>query len=263
MAASYDLTDKLMVRFEMFPNFHPPINDNEKRINWIRFSPDGTKLVAASNRHALELYNCDNAQQEGYLDLMKHGISAIEFMDTSDTVLIGSTGRRIKYDFTVRELNMTKKTYDTCYMGHRAPVKSLAVNQGKKYFVSGGHDKSALVFDFRVTSAQISCTTLTDAPLVALHPTTDICAVALDSNRIELYDLRSFAGPFSIFKLNVDNVIWTSLKFSPNGKQLLISSNSSKIRIINSYTGFIQDVFGSKFEITLNYNDEVIWNCVN
>lgn len=247
MGTTTELNDELMVQFQMFPNFYRPVNDDEKRINWIRFSRNGEKLVAASNRHTLDVYNCNTAQRETYFELQKHGISTFEYMDSDDTVLIGSIGR-IKYDYALRELNMTKKVYGTCYYGHGAPVRSLSVNPKKNYFVSGGHDKMALLFDMRNPTAQIHCTDLSDVPLVALHPTTDICALALDSNRVELFDLRAMNfGPFAVLKLNADNVKWTSLKFSPNGKQLLISSNTSKIRVINSINGAVQEVFGSKF----------------
>lgn len=247
MGSTTDLNDELMVQFQMFPNFYRPINDNEKRITGVKFSHDGEKLVAISNRFTLDVYNCNTAQRETYVDLQKHGISTFGFMDTNDTVLIGSVGR-IRYDFALRELNLVKKQYGTCYFGHVAPVKSLAINTKKNYFISGGHDKMALLFDIRNPTAQISCTDLSEPPLVALHPTTDICALALDSNRIELYDIRAMNfGPFAVLKLNVDHVKWTSLKFSPNGKQLLISSNTSKIRLINSVSGVVQDVFGSKF----------------
>lgn len=251
MGSKTELNDELIAQFQMFPNFYRPINDDERRIDWIRFSPSGEKLVAASNRHSLDLYNCNTAEREQFFDLQKHGVSTLEFIDSDDTILTGSIGR-IKFDYALRELNLTKKVYGVCYFGHSLPVKSLAVNSKKNYFVSGGHDKIALLFDLRNPTAQMHCTGLPEAPLVALHPTTDICALALENNRVELYDLRAMNyGPFAILRLNVDHVKWTSLKFSSNGKQLLISSNTSKIRIINSFNGVVQEVYGSKFSSCL------------
>lgn len=230
MDTKADLDDELMAQFQMFPNFYRPINDDLRRIHWIKFSPSGEKLVSASNRNTLDLYNCNTAEREQFFDLQKHGISTMDFIDSDDTILTGSFGHIIKHDYALRELNLTKKVYGACYHGHKAPVKSLAVNPKKGYFVSGGHDKAALLFDLRNPTAQIHCADLSDAPLVALHPTSDICALALDNSRIELYDVRSMnLGAFTIFSLNPDNVKWTSLKFSPNGKQLLISSNTSKV----------------------------------
>lgn len=240
------LTDILMSQFEIFPNFHRPINNPKKRIVSIKFSPSGDKLLAASNKRTLDLYNCNTAQQESYFELYKHGNSVIDYMDSDDTVLIGSCA--VGGDYAIRELNMTKNKYDACYTGHSAPAVSLAVNGEKKYFISGGHDKSALVFDFRVPSAQVSLADLPCWPLVALHPKVDICALGLENNRIELYDLRSLDhGPFCVFRLNVESIKWTNLKFSSDGKQLLISSNSSKIRLIDSFNGVVQKDFCSKF----------------
>lgn len=120
-------------QFQMFPDFYRPIIDNEKRINWIRFSQNGEKLESASNRHTLAVYNCNTAHRETYFDLKKHGISILEFMDFDDTVLIGSIGR-IRYDYALRELDMTKKVYGTCYYGHGAPVRSLAIKLKKESF---------------------------------------------------------------------------------------------------------------------------------
>lgn len=246
MENKIELTDELMCRFQMFTNFHRPINSHDLRILWIKFSPDGRSLIAGSNKRTIQLYNCNTGQQENYFRLWKHGIGAIDYMDSNDMVLVGSHAS--KGDYAVRELNMTKNVYDaTSYIGHSAPVCSMAVNREKKYFVTGGYDKAAMVFDFRVPDAQNIRSDFPCPPLVALHPTTTICALGIDNNRIELYDLRSMKmGPFSIFKMNMDNAKWTNVKFSPDGKQLLISSSATKIRVINSVNGAIQEVFGSK-----------------
>jgi len=51
---------------------------------------------------------------------------------------------------------------------------------------------------------------------------------------------RSFdKGPFSSFKLQADSqeIEWTGLKFSPDGKSILISTNESMIKLIDSYNG--------------------------
>lgn len=238
-----DLSDYLMTQFEMFPNFHRPINNPDQRILSIKFLPSGDNLIAATNKRTIELYNCNTARQEKLIGVYKHGISVVDVLDTDDSILIGSIA--VKGDYAVRELNMTTNKYTQQYVGHRAACASLAVNCEKQYFVSGGWDKSVLVFDFRIQSPQVSCCDLPSVPMVALHPTADICGVAIDDSLIELMDLRFMNGPFCRFKLNSD-VKWTHFKFSPNGQQMLISSNGTKIRVINSLNGAIQEVFGSK-----------------
>lgn len=245
MSYKLDLSDKLLGQFEMFPNFHRPVNNPDNRIFWLKFSPDGEHLIAASNKRNIGLYDCNTGLRSNSFTLTKHGMSCIDYMDSNDVVLVGSNA--VKNDYAVRELNFTKNCYGTCYTGHSLPAIRIDVNREKKYFITSGYDKCAMLFDFRVQAAQLSCSNLPCPPLVALHPTSSICAMAFDNYRIEIYDLRSMnLGPFSIFKLNTEHVKWTSLKYSPDGQQLLISSNGSTIRIINSFTGVIQEVFGCK-----------------
>lgn len=47
-----------------------------------------------------------------------------------------------------------------------------------------------------------------------------------------------FQGPFATFKLPQDKECdWTGLKFSPDGKMILISTNGNVIRLIDAFQG--------------------------
>ena len=47
-----------------------------------------------------------------------------------------------------------------------------------------------------------------------------------------------FKGPFATFKLQQDKECdWTSLKFSPDGKLILISTNGQVLRVIDAFQG--------------------------
>lgn len=241
--------DNLMRSFNIFPNFRKPVNNADVRIKSIKFSADGQKLVASNNERIIELYDCNTARFEKQLKVYKHGVSTMEYMDAADKIVVGS---EVRGDFGIRELNMTTNQYVATYIGHTQPSYSLSVNVASKLILSGGRDRSLMLFDFRTPNAQVARHDVSaiSCPLVALHPTTDLCAVGIDDSRIEIYDLRSIPiGPFAIFRLNNDNLRWTSFKFSENAKQFLIGTNSSKIRVVNSKTGAIQQVFGSKFFI--------------
>lgn len=245
MADTRELNDFLIGQFEMFPNFYRPFNNPKKRVRSIKFLPSGDKLVAVTNQRSIELWNCCTASQVNQFNMYKYGISTMDVLDTDETLLIGS--HAIKGDYAIRELNMTRKEYTQQFIGHAAPCTSLAVNCEKQYFISVGYDKSMLVFDFRIPDPQISCPNLPSVPLLALHPTTDICALACDNNQIDMMDLRFINGPFCRFKLNTDNVKWTHFKFSPTGEQLLVSSNGSIIRVINSFNGAVQGNYDGRF----------------
>lgn len=249
MLIELDDTDNFMRNFNIFPNFRRPYNNDDLRIKSIKFSEDGETLISANNQRTVEFYNCNTAQQVRSINVFKYGVSVIDFLDANDKILVGSEVA-VRGVYEIRELNMTNQKYETCYLGHSKPSVSLSVNTANKVFLSGGLDNSLMLFDFRTRGAEVTRNNLSGVPLVALHPWTDLCAVALDDSRIEMYDLRGLNyGPFSSFKLNYDQTKWTSMKFSSNAKQILIGSNSSKIRIINSYTGAVEQVFGSKLVI--------------
>merc|ERR1719213_1113487 len=70
------------------------------------------------------------------------------------------------------------------------------------------------------------------APLVAIDPEAVIFAVAYNDYQerkgmIKLYDKNSFdGGPFSTFKISMeDHYDWKEIKFSPDGKLILCTTN--------------------------------------
>jgi len=96
--------------------------------------------------------------------------------------------------------------------------------------------------------------------VAAFDPEGLIFAAGINSELLKLYDLRSFdKGPFSSFKVgsklycvllsfsslnHVDfpNVAdsgsdWTGLKFSPDGKMILVSTNGDHHKILDSFSG--------------------------
>lgn len=134
MAIEIDDTDTYMSSFNMFPNFRRPINNPDKRIDTIKFSPDGERLIAASNQRTLELYNCNTAQQENLFQLYKYGVKVVDFIDSNNSVLVGSTGG-VKNDYGIRLLDMKRNEFKTIYTGHTNTAISLAVSLEQKLFV--------------------------------------------------------------------------------------------------------------------------------
>ena len=54
-------------------------------------------------------------------------------------------------------------------------------------------------------------------------------------------------GPFSNFKIAKDvrdqNIEWTGLKFSPDGKTILVSTNGSMIKLVDAFNGNVLHTF--------------------
>lgn len=67
-----------------------------------------------------------------------------------------------------------------------------------------------------------------------------IFGAGIGNDVIKLYDLRSFdRGPFNTFKINDTELgcDWTGMKFSPDGKSILIMTDGNVLRLVDAYVG--------------------------
>ena len=66
-----------------------------------------------------------------------------------------------------------------------------------------------------------------------------IFAVGVQSEQIKLYDVRSFdKGPFSTFKYKIETGCdWTGVKFSLDGKLMMLTTNGAVIRVVEAFEG--------------------------
>lgn len=55
----------------------------------------------------------------------------------------------------------------------------------------------------------------------------------------------SSQGPFATFKMNYDRTCeWTSLKFSNDGKLILLATNGGFLRLVDAFKGAVLHTFG-------------------
>lgn len=236
------LTEEIFQHFEMRIINRNHIPNFEKRISSIKFSANGEKLISTSNQCTIELYDCDTTNQKVF-QLQKYGCGQCDFTTDIGKVIVTSTRR----SHSVRELFIEKYEYGTCYNGHNNLVTGLDVHNSEKMFLTGSRDKSILLWDIRIPNSIGAEKDLPDTPLITWHPKGIMFAAGLESNAVCLYDIRGIGrGPMMKFKLNTDAMKWTSLKFSPNGKSMLISTNGTKVRILDSFTGRILRAYGGK-----------------
>ena len=171
----------------------------------------------------------------------------------------------------IRYLNVGENKYISYFRGHSKRVVTLCMSPTDDSFLSGSLDKTIRLWDLRSANCQ-GLMHLAGRPVAAFDPEGLIFAAGINSESVKLYDLRSFdKGPFSSFKfsgkifqncfnlnffifikiaqftaffnvllciISADKDIeWTGLKFSPDGKTILISTNGSLIRLIDSFSG--------------------------
>lgn len=100
-------------------------------------------------------------------------------------------------------------------------------------------------------------------PVVDYDPDGLAIGVGIDSQMIGLYDIRNhekvtivlvrlmqklflflFKGPFEMLKYECEGDFeWTHLKFSPNGKMILVSTNTSLILLVDAFSGVLLHTF--------------------
>jgi len=161
-------------------------------------------------------------------------VDLIHFTQNKTNVVHAST----KENDIIRYLNVEENNYIRYFRGHNKKVVTLCMNPTDDSFLSGSLDKSIRLWDIRSSYCQ-GFMSLAGRPVAAFDPEGLIFAVGINSECVKLYDLRSFdKGPFSSFKFTVEKDIeWTGLKFSPDGKTILISTNGSMIRLIDAFNG--------------------------
>lgn len=263
------LSHEVLQSFEMRIGLRSYLSLHENHSS-IQFSANGNALIASRNDNTIETFNCNTSQRK-IIPSKKYGCGLIDFCNNDENILVTSTIR----DNAVRELCIEKNLYVTCFLGHTDSITALAVHPNdKNTFLTGSLDKKILLYDIRVAAAQAGQTHFPDTPLISWNPNGMMFAVGLDENSnglevkngglkrisagskgntVRLYDIRGLGnGPVMKFNFNAESSAWQSLKFSPDGDKMLISTNGTKVRVIDSFSGKVLRVYGGK--LTKHYH---------
>ncbi|XP_037041996.1 WD repeat-containing protein 82-like [Bradysia coprophila] len=225
------LFDELTRSFKVVKAF-----ENGDRITAIDFSPDGEQLMSCSADDTISIYNCELGIQTALLNSKKYGVDLIRFTDEGGTAIHSST----KIDDNIRYLNVNNNKYFHYFTGHAKKVVSLSVSPSNNTFLSTSLDKTLRMWDLRLKDYQ-KMLHITGRPIAAYDPDGIVFAVGVNSGSgsIKLYDTRVFdKGPFSTFKMSGEKECdWISLKFSNDGKTILISTDGSSSLLIDAFFG--------------------------
>lgn len=224
------LIDANIIKFHVVKEF----NVNNDKINSIDFSQDGTTLISSSNDDAIIIYDCEKGSVKRTILSKKYGVGLIRHTHTTNTAIHTSN----KIDDTIRYLSLPDNKYLRYFSGHQKSVVTLCMSPVDDTFLSGSLDKTIRLWDLRSQNCSGIMQTQ-GRPVANFDPEGLIFAVGINSEFVKLYDLRSFdKGPFNAFKLNHNkDVNWTGLKFSPDGKQICITTDSNTLLNIDSFMG--------------------------
>lgn len=212
-------------------------SDNQDQITNMNFSADGMSLITASADDQMIMYDCEKGVQKRTINSKKYGVDLVQFCQNKSQAVHAST----KENDVIRFISLTENKYIRYFGGHTKRVVTLCMNPADETFLSGSMDKTIRLWDLKSNNCH-GLMNLAGRPVAAFDPEGLIFAAGVNSEHVKLYDLRSFdKGPFASFKPDNGRTNkeceWTGLKFSPDGKSILISTNGSDIQLIDSFQG--------------------------
>lgn len=227
---SLKLTDQVVRSLHVAKNH----SVNTAKINSIDFSLNGEHFVACDDDDKICLYDCDSAQLKNTVYSKKYGVDVVHFTPDGKNALHAST----KLNDDIRLLSLEAVEYVRYFPGHTRKVISLSVSPNGNSFLTGSMDQTLRLWDPR-SSRCVGVMRSTCHPIATYDPEGVIFAVGVDSEAIKLYDVREYEkGPFKTLKLQRErDCEWTDLKFSADGKSMLVSTNGHIVRLIDAYEG--------------------------
>ncbi|KAL4645953.1 WD repeat-containing protein 82 [Arapaima gigas] len=231
------LTDNVLRSFRVAKVFR----ENSDKINCFDFSSNGETVISSSDDDSIVLYDCQEGKPKRTLYSKKYGVDLIRYTHAANTVVYSSN----KIDDTIRYLSLHDNKYIRYFPGHNKRVVALSMSPVDDTFISGSMDKTIRLWDLRSPNCQ-GLMHLQGKPVCSFDPEGLIFAAGVNSEMVKLYDLRSFdKGPFATFKLPIDRTCeWTGLKFSNDGKLILVSTNGSSLRVLDAFKGAALHCFG-------------------
>ncbi|XP_033938559.1 uncharacterized protein [Pseudochaenichthys georgianus] len=237
LAADMKITDSVFRSFRVARTFR----QNSQKVNCVDFSPDGEHAISSSDDDCIVLYDIREGKPKGTLYSKKYGVDLIRYTHGDTQTVVYSSN---KLDDTIRYLSLTDNQYIRYFPGHTARVIALSMSPVDDTFISGSLDKTIRIWDLRAPNCQ-GLTNPLGKPVCSFDPDGLIFAAGVESQAIKLYDLRAFdKGPFASFETKFNRACdLTGVKFSNDGKQILISTNGGIIRVLNAFNGSVLHTF--------------------
>lgn len=209
------------------------------QVKSLDFHYNGEHLIYNTETFIKFLHLTERRVQKYKTYLYKYGVGLSKFYGPT---LILHTSLKENNDLRLLEVQQRDNPgYVRYFPGHARKVVSVDVTS--KLIASGSEDTTVRLWDPR-KQEHIKIMKFPSTPLVAFHPnsfwenTNHLFAVAYNSSIIEIFTANNTEKSENKFEFErINGVEWTSLKFSPDGSKLIVTTNSSLIKIIESSTG--------------------------
>ncbi|CAN0924519.1 Protein ANTHESIS POMOTING FACTOR 1 [Linum grandiflorum] len=207
------------------------------KINSVDFHRKDDLLVTASEDDSVRLYDIASAKLLKTTFHKKHGADRICFTHHPSSVICSSKYNLETTGESLRYLSMYDNRCLRYFKGHNERVVSLCMSPINDSFMSGSLDHSVRIWDLRVNACQ-GILRLRGRPTVAYDQQGLVFAVAMEGGAIKLFDSRSYdKGPFDTFLVGGDTAEVCDIKFSNDGKSMLLTTTSNSVYVLDAYAG--------------------------
>ncbi|CAI0455064.1 unnamed protein product, partial [Linum tenue] len=212
-------------------------NDFGGKINSVDFHRKDDLLVTASDDDSVRLYDIASAKLLKTTFHKKHGADRICFTHHPSSVICSSKYNLETSGESLRYLSMYDNRCLRYFKGHNDRIVSLCMSPINDSFMSGSLDHSARIWDLRVNACQ-GILRLRGRPTVAYDQQGLVFAVAMEGGAIKLFDSRSYdKGPFDTFLVGGDTAEVCDIKFSNDGKSMLLTTSNNNVYVLDAYAG--------------------------
>lgn len=225
-----ELDDRLLSSMAVGTAF----DDYTCKINSIDFHENEDFLVTTSDDESIRLYDTANALCLKTINSKKYGVDQICFTHNKGSVVYSSKNG---WDESLRFLSLHDNKYIRYFKGHRDRVVSLCICPKSDFFLSGSLDHTIRMWDLRINLCQ-GMFRVRGRPSVAYDKQGLIFGISMEGGVIKLFDVRLFdKGPFDTFVVGGESSEVSNIKFSNDGKLLLLSSSSSHVYVLDALSG--------------------------
>jgi len=219
-----------------------PLEGHTGCVNSAAFSPDGKRIVSASEDKTIRIWDAQTGKQIGYP--LKARTSWFDFFESSNgfySAVFSPDGKRIvsaSLDNTIRIWDaQTGEQIGVPQEGHSDEVRSAAFSPDGKRFVSASLDEAVRIWDAQ-TGKQIGNPLRghTDRVCsVAFSPDGKHIVSASYDKTIRIWDAQTGKQIGKPLEGHTDTVC--SVAFSPDGKRIVSASADKTVRIWDAQTG--------------------------
>lgn len=210
------------------------LDQESSAVSYIRIADNGRFAVTASATN-FAVWDLAWAQSQGLWSISDGTIRDIDISSDGEQILMGlSNGKAIYVDLVNgRRLE---------FLAHQEKVNTVALSANGRYALTGGNDYKAYLWDTQTGQIIRSYEHEQRVVRVALHRKGKLAFTSDGGNQARIWDITS-GKEIAQLSSFARQLIFSTARFSDDGKRLVTGTPSSKVMIWDSSSGKKLDEF--------------------